>query len=246
MTLKQALLGAALLAVSAAHAATTIETDGFRLAHVDMPYPIDMAVLSAVGGEVRIAVRGWQPQINPAWVVAADELPQTEWDIGGGLLQASVTAGYRITSMTLAGTVTGALETAPLDSQCGSAQLACARGTAANQATVDMSVLRNGTATGPALWRLDNAQGTQAYSLTANQPLTGEFELAVDTYGVAFATAGVEDRLGNISYVPSRASLGFGDMILTVQVSPVPEPGTYAMLLGGLGLLGVAARRRQR
>lgn len=27
--------------------------------------------------------------------------------------------------------------------------------------------------------------------------------------------------------------------------SPVPEPGTYAMLLGGLGLLGFMARRRQ-
>lgn len=30
------------------------------------------------------------------------------------------------------------------------------------------------------------------------------------------------------------------------QVAAVPEPETYAMLLGGLGLVGVAARRRQR
>ncbi|QCP14765.1 PEP-CTERM sorting domain-containing protein [Pseudoduganella umbonata] len=28
-------------------------------------------------------------------------------------------------------------------------------------------------------------------------------------------------------------------------VTPVPEPGTYAMLLGGLALLGAAARRRK-
>jgi hypothetical protein len=27
------------------------------------------------------------------------------------------------------------------------------------------------------------------------------------------------------------------------DVSPVPEPATYGMLLAGLGLLGVAARR---
>jgi hypothetical protein len=31
---------------------------------------------------------------------------------------------------------------------------------------------------------------------------------------------------------------------LAFEVTPVPEPGTYAMLLGGLGLLGIAARRR--
>ena len=30
-----------------------------------------------------------------------------------------------------------------------------------------------------------------------------------------------------------------------VNVSAVPEPGSYAMLVGGLGLLGVMARRRK-
>lgn len=30
----------------------------------------------------------------------------------------------------------------------------------------------------------------------------------------------------------------------TLQVAAVPEPGTYAMMLGGLGLVGVARRRR--
>ncbi len=32
--------------------------------------------------------------------------------------------------------------------------------------------------------------------------------------------------------------------LLTVEVTPVPEPETYAMLLAGLGLIGFAARRR--
>jgi hypothetical protein len=31
-----------------------------------------------------------------------------------------------------------------------------------------------------------------------------------------------------------------------IQVTPVPEPETYAMMLAGLGLLGVAARRRKQ
>lgn len=38
----------------------------------------------------------------------------------------------------------------------------------------------------------------------------------------------------------------FDDMVVKLSVSPVPEPQTYAMLLGGLGLLGLMARRRQR
>lgn len=36
----------------------------------------------------------------------------------------------------------------------------------------------------------------------------------------------------------------FDDMV--VRVTAVPEPGTYAMLLAGLGLLGYMARRRMR
>jgi len=33
--------------------------------------------------------------------------------------------------------------------------------------------------------------------------------------------------------------------LLSQAIAPVPEPETYGMLLGGLGLLGVMARRRQ-
>jgi hypothetical protein len=44
-----------------------------------------------------------------------------------------------------------------------------------------------------------------------------------------------------IAYDISHGLSGAGDAIY----APVPEPETYAMLLAGLGLLGVAARRRR-
>jgi len=37
-----------------------------------------------------------------------------------------------------------------------------------------------------------------------------------------------------------------GDWVVVDNVTAVPEPETYAMLLAGLGLLGFAARRRQQ
>lgn len=37
-----------------------------------------------------------------------------------------------------------------------------------------------------------------------------------------------------------------GDYWLNVGVAPVPEPETYGMMLGGLGLIGFLARRRKK
>ncbi|MBE3027672.1 PEP-CTERM sorting domain-containing protein [Janthinobacterium sp. BJB1] len=50
-----------------------------------------------------------------------------------------------------------------------------------------------------------------------------------------------------ITYSYTGAAQGLGDEgwgINGVNVSAVPEPGTYAMLLAGLGLVGCMARRR--
>jgi hypothetical protein len=38
----------------------------------------------------------------------------------------------------------------------------------------------------------------------------------------------------------------YNDMVVGVNISPVPEPQTYAMLLAGLGLIGFTARRRKQ
>jgi len=49
---------------------------------------------------------------------------------------------------------------------------------------------------------------------------------------------------GNVTGV--AGSYGGNLTVSPVTVSPVPEPEIYAMMIAGLGLLGFAARRRQR
>jgi secreted PhoX family phosphatase len=48
----------------------------------------------------------------------------------------------------------------------------------------------------------------------------------------------------NVAYVNVQHPTSGDDRL--IQITAVPEPESYAMMLAGLGLLGVAARRRNR
>lgn len=58
------------------------------------------------------------------------------------------------------------------------------------------------------------------------------------------STAFYRFNAGAGMYSITTNAVGLSDAALYVT-SPVPEPATYAMLVAGLGLLGVAARRRK-
>jgi PEP-CTERM motif len=58
-------------------------------------------------------------------------------------------------------------------------------------------------------------------------------------------TAGRRNTREAEYYDPSHATVGIGDVTLTFDIAAVPEPGTYAMLLAGMALEGVAARSRK-
>jgi hypothetical protein len=68
------------------------------------------------------------------------------------------------------------------------------------------------------------------YSLTAVPPANPVMTLAAGAYSFA---------------VTGKANVGGGKYGVSIAVTPVPEPETYAMMLAGLAALGFLARRRQ-
>lgn len=68
-------------------------------------------------------------------------------------------------------------------------------------------------------------------SLLTRNLSAGTYYVAVTGYNEAMSFSGDGDK--NWSYT------------LTIAAAPIPEPGTYAMLLAGLGIVGAVARRRK-
>lgn len=86
---------------------------------------------------------------------------------------------------------------------------------------------------------------SQSITLTARNAL-GElltYELALPTQAsfVGFLSTGAFSDLA----VSTAGQIGIWPTINNLSVSAVPEPATYGMLLGGLGLLGFMTRRRK-
>ncbi|MDO8032126.1 PEP-CTERM sorting domain-containing protein [Janthinobacterium lividum] len=85
----------------------------------------------------------------------------------------------------------------------------------------------------------------QSITLTARNAL-GEllsYDLALPTQAsfIGFVSS---DAFSDLS-VSTAGQIGIWPTINNLSVSAVPEPATYGMLLGGLGLLGFMARRRR-
>ncbi|HRP27395.1 MAG TPA: FxDxF family PEP-CTERM protein, partial [Burkholderiaceae bacterium] len=92
-------------------------------------------------------------------------------------------------------------------------------------------------------------------SLTGNQFGGGVLSMLIELDGVADGPGGANDfqtialggwtNLMSVTITGVNAVGGFGDYSIdNLLVNVVPEPGTYALMLAGLGLVGFMARRR--
>lgn len=115
------------------------------------------------------------------------------------------------------------------------------------------SVLRNFTGSGFSGFELTLDRGIFDSAGTVTPQFGGAATVVLNgnTAGISFSALEFLDvELGNaFGNTPGATNWGLSNLMagdrFTLSVTPVPEPGTVAMLLAGLGVLGFLARRRQ-
>ncbi len=234
-----------------AHAAPEVNSAGFTLIQTGGYATVGLQVLSDNGTTVQISLNGAEPAINPL-AVSASAYDNSNADFGWTQLGGTVRQGYQITSITVGGVLSGSLDIGQPDIVCGTNCTSYA-GAATNSGGAEWKLTRNGNETSTT-GQLANVTSPQAFSSTLTGGVDGDFKLDIYTFLRGFAEATQYSVYHNINnevdwteelFWTSESSIALSDLTLTVQISPVPEPGTYAMLLTGLGLVGFTARRRR-
>lgn len=216
-------------------AAPVIDTTGFSLQAKGEPPVAGIELVSEHHGYATFSMWG----IGQAAHAAADSRgwpgldSELEWESGYGL---AVKDGYRITTITITGEFYGALRPAQWSTP----------GSAGNEVGILFKVDRPNHPPGWKVAYTSHLDGRQGFRFDVESAaLTGDVGLSFAGYTTAWASsAWYEDGPGEDFWLGSYADAGIANLEMTIGVSPVPEPASCAMLLAGLGLLGMARRRR--
>lgn len=170
----------------------------------------------------------------------------TQYDAADLRFHIQTKPGYRVTGFALTGMLVGEVRR-------GNHVATAGNGGGLNRASayVQASTFQPTTDYMGAELQAAYLNGSQAFSLVATgRPVPDSFYLNVMAsayvrevpWGEIYC--GGQGGCGEGRY--AYASMAYKDLVLTINTAPVPEPETYAMLLGGLALTGFLARRRQR
>lgn len=157
---------------------------------------------------------------------------QNEYDIG-------VKAGYKITGITVTGSFHGALAPAEWTMP----------GVAGNELGFGFGTYHTEHPLESNWATAKDLDGRKDFSLTlGTTALAGEFTVSFQGRNeVTAESVWYLDEWSNEQYwLGSSASAGLGELTMTVNIAAVPEPQTWAMLLGGLALAGAMARRQRQ
>lgn len=231
--MKRAFAGLALgaLLCSPALAATSITTPAFTITYSDGPVPEDWSItqVNIFPGVYSFSLDTLNQHL--AGVEAHDLTgvggfaEQTFWSA----LQLDIDAGYRVSRVSLSGVAFGQLAAGQLPD--------FPPGIVHNEANAFLTVAQSMN------WSSLNSDIQAENTIDLQSPalaLTGVAEVGIS--GMLMAQAwGVE---GGGAFAESIASAALRDLVLHVEVSPVPEPQTGLMLVAGLGIVGMLARRK--
>lgn len=228
----------------ASYAAPTIQTSTLTFSDVSQssywnPLPADagLTVLSDVGGSTTVTTQSWKNVLNLTYGSSHDI--SSDYVLSMNL---APKAGYVITGFSFAATISGVLETGvppippPVWFMPGSAtnyvsmSLPDGSGKAVSKTVHDFT---------------DPAQYSFArHDLSIGKAEKFTFETSVT---VSLSNGYWSGPDGWVGKLPSYGEIHLNDPRLTIYtaLAPVPEPESWAMLLAGLGFVGVAARRRK-
>lgn len=156
-----------------------------------------------------------------------------------GLFEVTVHPGYRVTGFSFSGTFEGVLDVPPNpDGSPGN-------GFAFNSGNVEFSAGSRpyGVFYGEHSQRFDMLDGAIPFTMSSGQlSLTTDFNLSLQ--GLILVSAYPTVTPQNPGGIDSFASLRLANPVFTIYTTAVPEPATYAMLLAGMAIVGLARRRR--